>query len=588
VELERARILLLIDPAESWRAARRAARLFARRGSDDWVLRAQAVEFAAQVACGRRLAEVPVQAAALRTELTRKRLRGDAQQVGLWAARAALDRARPDEARAWLAATRIRSDDVLPSRLLACELRARLDAAAGRRGRALRRLGEGLDDLHAWVSQYGSHDLQSSAVTHGRSLSRLGLDLAAAEARPAVVFEWAERSRVLNSRVTPARPPTGAAEELQELRARSTSGAHASGVPGRAPRRSGAPSADEADLRERIRQHGWYTQSSGAAARPAPLAAVQAGLTERDTLLSLTVAGDELLGLRVTRHAADLFRLGSLAAVRAGIPRLLADLETSAGDDLPAGLRAAVVGSLDQQLGDLGEALLGPILDGAEVDRVVLVPTGRLNGVPWTLLPPLRGRSVTVARSATHWLSLLGRALPLRSVGFAVGPRLPYAAAEVAASASAWPGAEIELSATVDDIAALAERVDLLHVAAHGNHEGESPMFSGLELFDGPWFGYDIDQLQHVPDIVVLSACEVGASTVRAHEYLVGLTTAWLHAGAQCVIASGLAVNDRSTAEMLPAVHRRMAAGAPPAEALAAAMSASDHPAPFACYGRGW
>jgi len=46
------------------------------------------------------------------------------------------------------------------------------------------------------------------------------------------------------------------------------------------------------------------------------------------------------------------------------------------------------------------------------------------------------------------------------------------------------------------DVAELACRVDVFHVAAHGRHSAENPLFfSGLELVDGPWFGYDIDQL---------------------------------------------------------------------------------------------
>ena len=208
--------------------------------------------------------------------------------------------------------------------------------------------------------------------------------------------------------------------------------------------------------------------------------------------------------------------------------------------------------------------------------------------MPWTLLPSLRGQPVTVARSATHWRSLQTAPFELERVGFVRGPRLPHAAEEIERASLAWTGAEVDLQATADRTAALAENVDVLHIAAHGRHLGDSPMFSGVELFDGPWFGYDIDQLAHLPAVVVLSACEVGASTVRAQEYLIGMTTAWLHAGAQCVIASPVAVNDRTAAEMFPFLHASLAGGAAPAVALADAAAAVDHPGPFICFGRGW
>ena len=99
-------------------------------------------------------------------------------------------------------------------------------------------------------------------------------------------------------------------------------------------------------------------------------------------------------------------------------------------------------------------------------------------------------------------------------------------------------------------------------------------MFSGLQLADGPWFGYDIDQLRRVPDVVLLSACEVGRSTVRWGDELIGMTTAWLHAGARCVIASPAAVNDAAAYDVLVAVHQHLASGADPAVALAAAVPA--------------
>ena len=133
------------------------------------------------------------------------------------------------------------------------------------------------------------------------------------------------------------------------------------------------------------------------------------------------------------------------------------------------------------------------------------------------------------------------------------------------------------------------ERVDLLHLAAHGHHVADNPLFSNLELVDGPWFGYDLDQLPQIPETVVLSACEVGATTIRRGDELLGLTTAWLHAGARCVIASPASVSDDVAAAILPDMHAELAGGLPPADALAVATA--KHPdllSTFQCYGAGW
>jgi CHAT domain-containing protein len=167
---------------------------------------------------------------------------------------------------------------------------------------------------------------------------------------------------------------------------------------------------------------------------------------------------------------------------------------------------------------------------------------------------------------------------PLRfaSAGFVAGPRVPRARAEVEAAAAVWPAATVLAGddATADAVTDLASRVDVLHVSAHGRHAVENPLFSGLELADGPWFGYDIDRVDPVPDVVLLSACEVGRSTLRGGEELIGMATAWLHAGARCVIAAPAAVNDAVAHDVLVALHAGMAAGEHPAVALARALPA--------------
>jgi CHAT domain-containing protein len=159
----------------------------------------------------------------------------------------------------------------------------------------------------------------------------------------------------------------------------------------------------------------------------------------------------------------------------------------------------------------------------------------------------------------------------------------------VLAAAETWDAAEVLVGehATAAAVSGLAARVDVLHLSAHGRHSGENPLFSGVELVDGPWFGYDIDQLAEIPDVVLLSACEVGRSEVRFGEELVGMTSAWLHAGVRCVIASAAAVNDEVAHDVLVSVHRSLGAGADPAAALAAALpevSEGAAPAPFVCF----
>ena len=97
-------------------------------------------------------------------------------------------------------------------------------------------------------------------------------------------------------------------------------------------------------------------------------------------------------------------------------------------------------------------------------------------------------------------------------MGLVAGPNVERAEEEVARSAAAWPRATVLTGAVPSPIrvAALANKVDVLHLAGHGRHPGDNPLFSAVDLADGPWFGYDIDQLEHTPGTIVLSSCELG------------------------------------------------------------------------------
>ena len=95
-----------------------------------------------------------------------------------------------------------------------------------------------------------------------------------------------------------------------------------------------------------------------------------------------------------------------------------------------------------------------------------------------------------------------------------------------------------------------------------------------------------MEALPQVPEIVVLSACDLGASTVRWAEEQVGMAAAWLHAGARTVVASPAALNDEVACALQPVFHEPLVAGTPPADALAGLAELGD--LPLVCFGSGW
>jgi CHAT domain-containing protein len=208
------------------------------------------------------------------------------------------------------------------------------------------------------------------------------------------------------------------------------------------------------------------------------------------------------------------------------------------------------------------------------------------------MLPDLAGRPFTLATSVSRWLQdrVPAVAPSSRAAGFAAGPRVPRGVEEVTTAASAWADATVLTGgdARVDAVTQLADRVDVLHIAAHGRHAVDNPLFAGFELSDGALFGYDVDLIPRVPETVVLSACELGRSSVRWGEEALGMTRVWLHAGTRSVIAAPAVVPDDVACELLAAVHIGLTAGVAPAIALADATVQTGHRSPFQCHGGGF
>lgn len=587
-EFTLARSLLTHDAVRAERVARASARRFDALGNAFWAARAHALRLRAHLSAR---AAVDV-----RRGVVERPSRVRSTREGVDAAAAALDRLglRNDSAALRMTrelavvrdgdgrgarAVRVPARASLEVRLLAQELRAARSAARGRGGDARRHAAEGLELLTGWQGDFGSLDLLSSAAMHGSGLLQAGLTAAVRSGRADVLFEWSERARHLGQQVVPVRPPPDPvlADELAELRRL------------RADDPAWADSPRVAELRERARERQWSRTRAGVFQRRIALDELVGAVDADTAVLCYVYSGARLHAVVVTRGGARVVELAAWSDVRTALAGLRADLDVAAS--VTAGALAGVVrASLDARLAALSRLLVVRALAAAPgCRRIVLTVPGVLSGVPWSMLPPLRGMPLVLAASATRWAHAVAAPAPRpRAAGFAVGPRVPRGEEEVRRAAAAWRGPDVALAATTADVVRLAAATDVLHVASHGRHAADNPMFSGLELADGTLFGYDVDLVPALPDTVVLSACEVGRSAVRWGEEAVGMTRVWLHAGTRCVIAAPVVVADDAACELLGAMHESLAAGAPPAIALAGAAERTGIVAPFQAHGAGF
>ncbi len=118
----------------------------------------------------------------------------------------------------------------------------------------------------------------------------------------------------------------------------------------------------------------------------------------------------------------------------------------------------------------------------------------------------------------------------------------------------------------------------IVHFATHGELDSEHPELSRLVLSlldeagrerDGFLHAQEIYDLELDAELVVLSACETALGKEIRGEGLVGLTQAFLYAGAARVMVSLWQVNDQATAELMSRFyHHHLSDGMQPAAAL--------------------
>jgi tetratricopeptide (TPR) repeat protein len=494
------------------------------------------------------------------------------------AARAVLDDLPDDMADAPLT-TRIQRQTVL----------AQIAFASGDREAGVSAVRTGLGLLADHRVGLGSVESVTAAAVHGVDLQRTDVEAAARTGLPHALFEALERGRATFAGVGGAAAPDdpavrGLVTEARGLvvRARTLT------------RREHAP--ERAYLFERsrrllatARERAWHRTGDDASAveeRPATMAEVRELLAARDdgtVVANFLVLDGVLRCVRVDAHGARIVELGPQADVAERALRARADLGACANDLVPAALRDAVRRSLTRNLDALDALLAVPL----EADGPLYV-VGRepLVGVPWTALPSRRGRRTTVrsyvARGRTHPRPGEGRRLLA-----AHGPGVMLGASEVRAVGGVWPGATVltgEAATTTAVREALATH-DVVHLATHGTHDADNPLFASIDLADGPLFAHELDGTRLPGSVVILSACEVGGSSQVVGGEVLGLTSVLLRLGARAVVAAVAPLSDAVAARVMPRFHAHLRATDDPEAALAAALAGEPEPAPLVCFG---
>jgi CHAT domain-containing protein/Tfp pilus assembly protein PilF len=260
----------------------------------------------------------------------------------------------------------------------------------------------------------------------------------------------------------------------------------------------------------------------------------------------------------------------------------------------------------------LGRLLLGPVADRLSHQRLVVVPDGALEYVPFGALPePGRALPILEHHEVVYLPSVSALAIqrqllerrppapkrllvladpvfdandprlarlastrkapPARGISRSgddpVFERLPGSRQEaeaIAALAPATPGStRVALDFEASRAEALSDRLSayrIVHFATHGVIDAEHPALSGLALSmvdrtGKPQAGFlhlrDLYNLRLNADLVVLSGCRTALGQEVRGEGLIGITRGFLYAGAPRVVASLWRVEDQATAALM-------------------------------------
>jgi CHAT domain-containing protein/tetratricopeptide (TPR) repeat protein len=402
--------------------------------------------------------------------------------------------------------------------------------------------------------------------------------------------------------------------------------------------------AERRELELRIRlEHPRYADLRYP--EPLPLGEVRR-LLDRDTALLEYTVGEEGTSLfAVTAEGAGSFRLGIA-------DHEIADRVQELRRSIAAGGRRRL-GSYRRAADELYRRLVAPAAEQlAGKSRLLIVPDRALHylpfetlltapaaGAPLAELPYLLRRwSVAYAPSASVLGTLAPPSAPARApeaasfvafadpiypgstgadaprAGVARGaggdrselPRLRASGAEVRRIADLYPETAVALFLRAEATEEKVKRSPLLasarrlHFAVHGQVDERSPALSRLVLGrdpasaeDGYLQVYEIFNLELAAELVVLSACDTGLGREITGEGLIGLTRAFLYAGAPRVVVSLWSVDDASTADLMVAFYRGLERDGGTVEALRRAkLELIDaglppgHWAPFVLVGR--
>ena len=339
-------------------------------------------------------------------------------------------------------------------------------------------------------------------------------------------------------------------------------------------------------LDEKLHNRGTSTRDVNAAALQ------QFARSSNSVLLSYWLAPERSFLWMVTPTAVTLHALPPekrIAALVGAYGSLLENLRDPLDSESPAGR-------------ELSRILLGPVQGLLKSGQhIVMVPDRVLHSLNFETLPDpdqpsrylIESATISIAPSLGVLTNAGVRAAQSGNSILLMGDpepaveeyqRLPYAAKEIALIEQSFEaggsGHGLLRSVVIEGAHAYPAayrdadpaRFSFIHFAAHATANRESPLDSAL-ILSRHESGYALSarEVMNIPlraDLVTLSACRSAGANTYSGEGLVGLSWAFLRAGAHNVVAGLWDVTDMSTADLMADFYSRLTRDVAPTDAL--------------------
>lgn len=308
----------------------------------------------------------------------------------------------------------------------------------------------------------------------------------------------------------------------------------------------------------------------------------QKSLSKHQLLISYFYGNKAIYAITLNRGKKEMFRIPIDADLEANIKRVYQMLSDPKSD----------VMALGSDTYKIYELLLKPILNSGDQKKLIIIPDGLLNYLPFSAMNTSPGgirylaenHAIGYVNSATL-LSELEERQPKEHTILAFAPSfdgtvsvsnpdrgkllpLPNNKKEVEQILTSFHGrAYIDGEASLRNFKSQLASFGMVHLATHSIFDDIAPEYSYLAFAQNGneaedlLYVADLYNLQLDADLVTLSACESGIGDLKRGEGFLSLARGFFYSGAASIASTLWKINDASTTTLMTSFYKNLSKG---------------------------